>query len=147
MYVERNFMVLTVLWEVTHRYLLDSYWGFGINWYLSVLGCHTSTLKMMAEDSSETLVPVYLIIRRHIPEASYVYTDHRETLKSHKKVWSLKQRKIRQWIMGKKSLAHIFICFFFSKIYSEVYWVSQLICSIVTSSKILYAFFIFLWHT
>jgi len=58
LYVQRNFMVLTVLWEVTHRCLLDSYWSFGRKWCLPLLGCHTSTLQILAENSSDKLVYV-----------------------------------------------------------------------------------------
>jgi hypothetical protein len=93
MYVKRNFMVLTVLWEVTHICLLESYWGFGRNWCLSLLGCHTSTLKMLAEDSSERLVPVYLIIWRHIPEATMFILTIAKPLNLKRKFGLSKQKR------------------------------------------------------
>jgi hypothetical protein len=52
---------------------------------------YSSTLKMEAEDSSETFVNFYQTTRRHIPEDNYLPSHWCESLKSHKDMLSIIQ--------------------------------------------------------
>jgi hypothetical protein len=43
---------------------------------------YSSTLKMKAAGSSETIIPFYQAVRRHIPEDGNLHIPHRVSLKS-----------------------------------------------------------------